>query len=78
LPRRPTRHRWSPERCSAPATVLAADASLPDWTVALLAGLFGTLHGLLNGSALVAVRVARSWIAAVGMLMFGWLVRGTG
>ena len=26
----------------------------------------------------IAVRVAGSWIAAVGMLMFGWLVKGTG
>ena len=26
----------------------------------------------------IAVRVAGSWVAAVGMLMFGWLVRGTG
>lgn len=26
----------------------------------------------------VAVRVAGSWIAAVGMLMFGWIFRGTG
>jgi len=28
--------------------------------------------------ARVAVRVAGSWVAAVGMLMLGWLVRGTG
>jgi len=83
-------------------------------TVALLAGIFGALHGLFNGSALaaigagplalsgisvtvcviallvsafvislraawshIAVRVAGSWVAAVGMLMCGWLVRGT-
>jgi hydrogenase/urease accessory protein HupE len=26
----------------------------------------------------IAVRVAGSWVAAVGMLMFGWLVRGAG
>jgi len=26
----------------------------------------------------IAVRVAGSWVAAVGMLMFGWLVRGVG
>ena len=88
---------------------------LPEWAVAALAGLFGALHGLLNGSALaaigagtvsllgivttvfvlalivaslivplrrawmrIAVRVAGSWVAAVGMLMFGWLVRGAG
>jgi hypothetical protein len=80
-----------------------------------LAGLFGTVHGLLNGVALAAlgagatsllgivvtvfvlslllgarvvvlpagwgrivVRVAGSWVAAVGMLMLGWLVRGSG
>jgi len=24
----------------------------------------------------IAVRVAGSWVAAIGMLMFGWLVRG--
>jgi len=28
--------------------------------------------------ALIAVRVAESRVAAVGMLMLGWLVRGTG
>jgi hydrogenase/urease accessory protein HupE len=28
--------------------------------------------------ALIAARVAGSWVAAVGMLMLGWLVRGTG
>ena len=26
----------------------------------------------------VVVRVAGSWVAAIGMLMFGWLLRGTG
>ncbi len=26
----------------------------------------------------IAIRVAGSWIAAVGMLMLGWMVRGTG
>jgi hydrogenase/urease accessory protein HupE len=26
----------------------------------------------------IAVRVAGSWVAAVGMLMFGWLIRGQG
>lgn len=92
---------------------VALDPKLPPLAVALLATLFGMLHGLLNGSALavvgagpialfgivsmvsiagllvsafvvslrpawtrVAVRVAGSWVAAVGMLMFGWLVRG--
>jgi len=95
--------------------MVAVDARLPDWGVVLLAGLFGALHGLLNGSALatigaggsallgivltamtvallvsatvvslsaawmrIAVRVAGSWIAAVGLLMFGWLARGAG
>lgn len=95
--------------------MVAADAKLPAGIVALLASLFGALHGLLNGSALaavgaswpallgivltamaiallvtaavvslsaswmrIAVRVAGSWVAAVGMLMFGWLFRGAG
>jgi hypothetical protein len=26
----------------------------------------------------IAVRVAGSWVAAIGMLMFGWLIRGQG
>ena len=92
---------------------VALDAKLPAWAVAALAGLFGLLHGLLNGAALaqanagvvnllgivstvaivlllvsaavmslrpawtrIAVRVAGSWVVAVGMLMFGWLFRG--
>ena len=87
---------------------------LPEWAVALLAGLFGALHGLLNGSALAAigagvvslfgivatvfvvtlivaslvvplqrawmritVRVAGSWVTAVGILMLGWLLQST-
>ena len=95
--------------------LVAVDPKLPAAAVALLAGLYGALHGLLNGSALgvigagplslfgivmtvliiallvsaavvslraawtrVAVRVAGSWVAAVGMLMLGWLVQGTG
>ena len=95
--------------------MVALDPKLPDIVVALLAGIYGTLHGLLNGAALgaigagplslsgiaatvlviaslvtaavvslrtawtrIAVRVAGSWVAAIGMLMFGWLVRGTG
>lgn len=95
--------------------VVAIDPKLPPPAVASLAGLYGALHGLLNGSALgaigagplalfgivvtvliiallvsagvvslrpawtrIAVRVAGSWVAAVGMLMFGWLVKGTG
>ena len=94
--------------------VVAVDPKLPPPAVASLAGVYGALHGLLNGSALgvigapplslfgiavtvliiallvsaavvslraawirIAVRVAGSWVAAVGMLMFGWLVRGT-
>ena len=97
------------------ALVALDSKRLPEWAVAALAGLFGALHGLLNGSALaaigagtvsllgivttvfvltlivaslviplqrawtrIAVRVAGSWVAAVGMLMFGWLVRGAG
>jgi len=95
--------------------MVALDPKLPDFVVALLAGVYGTLHGLLNGSALgvigagprsllgivatvlviallvsaavvslraawtrIAVRVVGSWVAAIGMLMFGWLARGTG
>ena len=95
--------------------MVALDPKLPDIAVAFLAGVYGTLHGLLNGAALgaigagpaslfgvaatvlviallvsaavvslcaawtlIAVRVAGSWVAAIGMLMFGWLVRGTG
>ena len=95
--------------------LVAVNPTLPPAVVALLAGLYGALHGLLNGSALaamdsgllsivgvsvtvliigllcsalivslketwtrIAVRVAGSWIAAVGMLMLGWLVRGSG
>jgi hydrogenase/urease accessory protein HupE len=95
--------------------MVALDPKLPPVAVALLAGLFGIIHGLLNGSALaaigagpmalfgiaatvlvfgllisafvislrvawtrIAVRVAGSWVAAVGMLMFGWLMRGAG
>lgn len=97
------------------ALVALDSKRLPEWAVAALAGLFGALHGLLNGSALaaigagtvsllgivttvfvltlivaslviplqrawtrIAVRVAGSWVAAVGVLMFGWLVRGVG
>ena len=94
--------------------VVAVNPKLPPTAVASLAGLYGALHGLLNGSALgaigagplslfgivvtvliiallvsagvvslrpawtrIAVRVAGSWVAAVGMLMFGWMMRGT-
>jgi hydrogenase/urease accessory protein HupE len=95
--------------------LVAVDPKLPPVAVAILAGLYGALHGVLNGSALgvikagplalvgivitvliiallitasvvslrpswtrIVVRVAGSWVAAVGMLMFGWLVRGIG
>jgi urease accessory protein len=94
--------------------LVALDVTLPAWGVLTLTGLFGLLHGLLNGVALfeanagvlnvlgivttvfivfllvtaavvslkpawtrVAVRVAGSWVVAVGMLMFGWLFRGS-
>lgn len=94
--------------------LVALDVRLPTWAVSTLAGLFGLLHGLLNGTVLqqasagalnvlgiviaasiqlllvsalvislrpawtrIAVRVAGSWVVAVGMLMFGWLFRGT-
>jgi len=93
--------------------LVAADARLPPFVVASLAGFYGTLHGVLNGSALAvigagpsalfgialtvlvialltaaavvpvrslwarsAVRVAGSWVVAVGMLMLGWLAQG--
>ena len=93
--------------------VVAADLKLAPVVVAVLAVLYGALHGLLNGSALAAigagplslfgivmtvlvfalitsaavvslraawmrivVRVAGSWVVAVGMLMLGWLVKG--
>ena len=95
--------------------LVAADLKLAPPAVAALAGLYGALHGLLNGSALaaigagpsallgvaatalvvalltsaavvplravwalIAVRVAGSWVAAVGMLMLGWIARGSG
>jgi len=95
--------------------LVAVNPKLPPMAVAAMAGLYGALHGLLNGSALaaigagpltltgialtaliigllcsalvvslhaywarIAVRVAGSWIAAVGMLMLGWLIRGSG
>ena len=95
--------------------LVAVNPTMPPMAVAALAGFYGVLHGLLNGSALaavdagplalagvsatvlivgllssayivslraawarIAVRVAGSWIAAVGMLMLGWLVRGPG
>jgi hydrogenase/urease accessory protein HupE len=89
--------------------LVAADLNLPPLAVAALAGPYGALHGLLDGSALAAAepsaligialavlvlallctagvvplravwtRVAGSWVAAVGMLMLGWLARGAG
>jgi urease accessory protein len=95
--------------------LVAADSRLPAAAIASLAGLYGALHGLTNGSALaalgagpiallgiagmamvaallvcaavvslraawtrIAVRVMGSWVAAVGLLMFGWLAQGTG
>ena len=90
--------------------LVALDAKLSTAAVATFGGLFGLLHGVLNGVALaqanagllnvlgivttVAIllllvsaavvslrsawtRVAGSWVVAVGMLMFGWMFRGT-
>lgn len=34
--------------------LVALDLKLPDWSIATLAGLFGLLHGLMNGVALSA------------------------
>ena len=93
--------------------LLAANLKLPPSVVAALAGLYGSLHGLMNGSTLaavgagwpgligiavtallltlllsaavvpiradwdrIAIRVVGSWVAAVGLLMFGWLLQG--
>ena len=95
--------------------MVALDPKLPPLAVAILAGMFGIIHGMLNGSALaaigagpmslfgiaatvlitgllisafvvslraawtrIAVRVAGSWVAAIGILMFGWMARGAG
>lgn len=95
--------------------LVAVNVKLPNVFVSVLAGLFGILHGLLNGSALaaigsgprmiigsvlmvlvigllgsaftvalksawarIAIRVVGSWVAAVGMLMLGWLMRKPG
>jgi len=92
--------------------LVAFDARLPSVAVASLGGLYGALHGLLNGVALAAmgagqpalfgitltvllvclltaaavvplralwarvvVRVAGSWIVAVGILMLGWMTQ---
>jgi hydrogenase/urease accessory protein HupE len=92
--------------------LVAAEARLePEWVTGL-AGVFGLVHGYLNGSAMsqaklgalgltgivstlfvtvalaaamvvairapwgrIAVRVAGSWIAAVGLLLLGWSLR---
>lgn len=95
--------------------MVAFDVKLSPLVIATLAGMYGALHGLLNGSALavsgagpsalfgivltvllialltsaaivplrgiwsrIAVRVAGSWVAAVGILMTGWLAQGPG
>jgi hydrogenase/urease accessory protein HupE len=92
--------------------LVAADARVSPIIVATLAGAYGALHGLLNGSTLAAmgagvasltgivltalllvllasavvaplqafwartvVRVAGSWVVAVGMLMLGWFAQ---
>ena len=92
---------------------LAANLRLPPPLLAGLAGVYGGLHGLMNGSTLTAigagwpglvgivtavlllglllaalalslradwtrtaVRVVGSWVAAVGLLMLGWMVQG--
>jgi len=96
-----------------PGAMVASDVQLPPAWIGVLAGLYGALHGLLNGAALsaigagatallgivmtvlltnllisaavvplqnaasrIAVRVLGSWVAAVGILMFGWLSQG--
>jgi urease accessory protein len=96
--------------------LLATDRRLPLTSVAGLAILLGSLHGLLNGSELpktpsssqifaagvgaalfitvsllagqaasvqlpwarIAIRVAGSWIVAIGLLMLGWTLRVSG
>lgn len=92
--------------------LVAVDARLPPVVIATLAAVYGTLHGLLNGSTLATmgaaveslfgivlaalllvllasaavvplqafwartiVRVAGSWVVAVGMLMLGWFAQ---
>jgi hydrogenase/urease accessory protein HupE len=93
--------------------LVALDARIAPWVVALLAGGYATLQGVQNGATLAAigagavtlsgivlavlmialltaaavvplrvlwsrtlVRVAGSWIVAVGMLMLGWTLKG--
>ena len=92
--------------------LVAVDVRLSPPIIAALAGVYGALHGLLNGSTLatmgagvgslfgivlaalflvllasaavvplqafwarITVRVAGSWVVAVGMLMLGWLAQ---
>lgn len=92
--------------------LVAFDVRLPPVIIAALAGVYGGLHGLLNGSTLATmgagvgslfgivlaalllvlltsaavvplqafwarttVRVAGSWVVAVGMLMLGWFAQ---
>jgi hydrogenase/urease accessory protein HupE len=93
--------------------LVALDASLPPWAVALLAMLIGALHGYTDGSTIrlgndgtksllgmvaavftvfavtvglvlplrspltrTAMRVSGSWVAAAGLLLLGWVLRG--
>ena len=95
--------------------LVAADASLPAWTITGVAIAIGVLDGGQNGAELagahasmlvavgavcalfatvsllggqvvsvrapwarIAVRVGGSWIAAIGLLMLGWSLRGNG
>lgn len=97
-----------------PGAMVAFDVQLPPAWIGMLAGLYGALHGLLNGAALpaigagtsalagivmtvlltsllisaavvplknaaprIAIRVLGSWVAAVGILMFGWFSKGS-
>jgi len=93
--------------------LVAADAPLPLWATAAVAGLLAAAHGYVDGSALpsdgsgflmvlgiiaavfvtfalvaasllqlrsrltrIAMRVSGSWIAASGLLLLGWSLRG--
>jgi len=95
-----------------PGVLVAFDVRLPPVIIAALAGVYGALHGLLNGSTLatmdagvgslfgivlaalllvllasaavvplqafwarISVRIAGSWVVAVGMLMLGWFAQ---
>jgi hydrogenase/urease accessory protein HupE len=103
---------WSVVFLTLLGVSLAANLPLLPPLLAGLAGLYGGLHGLMNGSTLtaigagwpgllgivtavllvalllaalavslqaewtrVAVRVVGSWVAAVGLLMLGWMVQ---